>query len=211
MDWPLLASSAASDGRRSIGFSRGLSRAVGLSLATVVLSLALLHLPTTRSTNAAAIPVGPTCSLVDAIHAANTDRPMGGCPAGNGADTILLEARRYALRSEFGVPLPEVTFTALLPFLWDRSHGNGRRPHYPRRHRNLNATTSIAISGSDDIGDRFARHLRTIVRFDAVVTTIAGLEMVAMPALIVDFLGLDSTPVWARSSSWTWSAWPGGR
>jgi hypothetical protein len=33
---------------------------------------------------------GTTCSLIDAILAANTDSATGGCPAGNGADTIEL-------------------------------------------------------------------------------------------------------------------------
>ncbi|MCH8853626.1 MAG: hypothetical protein IID41_13385 [Planctomycetes bacterium] len=35
---------------------------------------------------------GPDCTLRDAITAANTDAPTGGCPAGNGADTIELPA-----------------------------------------------------------------------------------------------------------------------
>ncbi len=35
---------------------------------------------------------GPDCTLRDAITAANTDTATGGCPAGNGADTILLQA-----------------------------------------------------------------------------------------------------------------------
>ncbi len=33
---------------------------------------------------------GPDCTIRDAITAANTDTPTGGCPAGNGADTIVL-------------------------------------------------------------------------------------------------------------------------
>lgn len=33
---------------------------------------------------------GTTCTLVDAITAANNDAPTGGCTAGSGADTILL-------------------------------------------------------------------------------------------------------------------------
>jgi hypothetical protein len=35
---------------------------------------------------------GPDCTLRDAITAANTDAPSGGCPAGNGPDTIILPA-----------------------------------------------------------------------------------------------------------------------
>ncbi len=33
-----------------------------------------------------------TCTLVDAITAANTDSSIGGCPAGSGADIIQLNA-----------------------------------------------------------------------------------------------------------------------
>jgi len=56
-----------------------------LSLAGVVLALTLAHSPA----QAAAITAdGTTCTLVDAITAANTDTAKGGCPAGSGADTI---------------------------------------------------------------------------------------------------------------------------
>ena len=35
---------------------------------------------------------GPGCTLRGAIIAANTDAPVGSCPAGSGADTIELPA-----------------------------------------------------------------------------------------------------------------------
>ena len=38
------------------------------------------------------LTVGGSCSLADAISAANEDRAVGGCPAGEGADTIALTA-----------------------------------------------------------------------------------------------------------------------
>jgi len=41
---------------------------------------------------AADIVVDETCSLADAIAAANTDEAVGGCPAGAGADVITLSA-----------------------------------------------------------------------------------------------------------------------
>lgn len=40
------------------------------------------------SATAATIAVGPSCSLANAIEAANLDMPFGGCPGGSGADTI---------------------------------------------------------------------------------------------------------------------------
>lgn len=40
---------------------------------------------------------GPGCTIRDAITAANMDAPIGGCPAGMGADTIVLAAPLYSL------------------------------------------------------------------------------------------------------------------
>ena len=50
-----------------------------------------------QKVSAAVIQVDEACSLHDAIVAANTDSPAGGCPAGAGADTIQL--------SDFGRPM----------------------------------------------------------------------------------------------------------
>jgi hypothetical protein len=65
---------------------RALQRQLGLPLATLALWLALGQLPTLAAT----ITVGGPCTLVDAITAANTNAATGGCPAGSGADTIVL-------------------------------------------------------------------------------------------------------------------------
>ena len=45
---------------------------------------------------------GPTCSLREAILAANTDAAFGGCPAGGGADTIPLATGTYTLSVPVG-------------------------------------------------------------------------------------------------------------
>ena len=52
-------------------------------------SLFCLHAPLAR---AAVISVNATCSLPNAIIAANTDSAVGGCSAGSGADSITLPA-----------------------------------------------------------------------------------------------------------------------
>jgi hypothetical protein len=67
---------------------KALQRHWRLPLAGVALMLALGQNPALAAT----IPVGGNCTLVDAITAANTDTATGGCPAGNGADTIVLPA-----------------------------------------------------------------------------------------------------------------------
>jgi hypothetical protein len=67
---------------------RALQRQWKQPLAGVALWLALGQLPG----QAATIPVGGACTLTAAIAAANTDTVTGGCPAGHGADTIVLPA-----------------------------------------------------------------------------------------------------------------------
>ncbi len=56
------------------------------------------------SAAAAATQPAPVCGLYDQIIAANTDRPSGACPAGNGADTISLTEDIVLMR-----PLPVIT------------------------------------------------------------------------------------------------------
>jgi CSLREA domain-containing protein len=47
---------------------------------------------------------GGSCSLREAVQATNDDAPVGGCPAGGGADTISLAAGTYALSIPPGTP-----------------------------------------------------------------------------------------------------------
>ena len=67
---------------------RALQRQWHLPLAGVALMLALGQSPGLAAT----IPVSASCTLINAITAANTDTATGGCPAGSGADTIVLPA-----------------------------------------------------------------------------------------------------------------------
>ena len=59
----------------------------------------LIWLALTPVARAADINVSGACTLVDAITAANTDTATGGCEAGNGADTLILEPDRTSPRS----------------------------------------------------------------------------------------------------------------
>ena len=79
----------------------------------LVASFALLHAMPVVTESATEIIVGGTCSLADAIGAANNDAPAGGCPAGRGGDLILLEA--------------DITLAAELPAITTNIsiHGNG--------------------------------------------------------------------------------------
>src|SRR5437870_6874632 len=67
---------------------RALQRQWKQSLAGVALLLALGQGPALAAT----LNVnGTTCTLIDAITAANTDAATGGCVAGSGADTLVLQ------------------------------------------------------------------------------------------------------------------------
>ncbi len=69
-------------------------------LFTAILTVFLLVSPV----YAADITLSSSCSLADAIIAANNDRAEGDCPAGRGADTIIL-SQDITLRAE----LPAIT------------------------------------------------------------------------------------------------------
>ena len=64
----------------------GMSKNLFLFVFAAIYSLVLSE----QTVSAAVIRVDVTCSLHDAIIAANTDAAGGGCPAGAGADTITL-------------------------------------------------------------------------------------------------------------------------
>jgi hypothetical protein len=68
---------------------RALQRKWKQSLAGVALLLALGQTPALAATISANVT---TCTLVDAITAANSDAATGGCSAGSGTDTIRLPA-----------------------------------------------------------------------------------------------------------------------
>ncbi len=68
-------------------------RQLGLSLAGIALLLAVNGAPAGAASPTATINVdGVTCTLADAITAANTNAAVGGCTAGSGADTLNLTA-----------------------------------------------------------------------------------------------------------------------
>lgn len=60
---------------------------LSIILTAFILTIAFFILPTAQAAN---IELSDTCSLADAITAANTDKAVGECPAGDGADTIKL-------------------------------------------------------------------------------------------------------------------------
>ena len=64
-------------------------------------ALLLALMTATCQAHAATINVNAACSLADAITAANTDLAKGGCPSGNGEDSINLAAHKtYTLTAE---------------------------------------------------------------------------------------------------------------
>src|SRR2546421_4431211 len=81
-------------------------RAVSLAAVVCAFSLAMLFGLAQASAGATTIAVNTAndelavdgnCSLREAISAANADAGVDGCPAGSGADTIVVPAGTYAL------------------------------------------------------------------------------------------------------------------
>ena len=86
----------------------GMAGRAAIGSAAVVALLIASPLPSLAGRGAADAPLvvttlgdpvvaGGSCSLRDAVRAANLDAPVGACPAGHGADTIRLGAGRYVL------------------------------------------------------------------------------------------------------------------
>ena len=73
---------------------------------TLIVLIYLLIVPT-HIIHAASITVDATCSLSDAITAANTDTATGGCPAGSLHDTIIFTSNinRSDLPADFRIAL----------------------------------------------------------------------------------------------------------
>ena len=72
------------------------------TLALLIVTLILFVRPV-PGVHAASITVNASCSLDDAITAANTDRATGSCPAGSGADTITLTGNIRRVGSNQGL------------------------------------------------------------------------------------------------------------
>lgn len=96
-----------------------------LKLTRFFVSIAAICLPALLSAtiHAADITVDSSCSLADAISAANSDAATGGCPAGSDVDTIALTG--------------DVTLTAALPEIKSeiRIEGNGYTISGNERHQ----------------------------------------------------------------------------
>lgn len=63
---------------------------VGILLMLGGNNIPIAHAATINVTSTSGGTGGPSCTLRDAITAANTDTAVGSCPAGSGADTIVL-------------------------------------------------------------------------------------------------------------------------
>jgi CSLREA domain-containing protein len=90
------------------GTSRETHRRAPTKLWALVCVMALGFFVQGQAAYAATITVNTTadqfnangdCSLHEALEAANTDHAVDGCPAGRGADTIVVPAGAYALTS----------------------------------------------------------------------------------------------------------------
>ena len=93
-----------------------------VSAKNLLFSLWVLSALTAQAAHSAsiAVDVGGTCTLADAITAANTDAPVGGCPAGSGADIITLEKDVI-----LAAALPQITSAVTIEADGHKIDGNG--------------------------------------------------------------------------------------
>ena len=87
--WPRFAGYYQGLTRLPRRLRRALQRRWRRSLGGLALLCALGQAPALAATIAVD---GTACTLIDAITAANSDAPAGGCTAGSGADTLVLPA-----------------------------------------------------------------------------------------------------------------------
>lgn len=116
---------------------RAIQRKIAPSLAAAALALALGTF-SIRAVPMAAINVdGVTCTLADAITAANTDTAVNGCAAGNGDDEINLQI--------------DVTLSADLPPIYSNIilNGNDHTIDGVDTYRALNVTSPINLTIND--------------------------------------------------------------
>ena len=83
--------------------------------------------------------------LVDAITAANIDTATGGCPAGRGADTIVLPARSTQTLTAVNNDTYGLTSSSVKPRRERRSFTNGR----PKPQRLLACNCLFCTSTKD--------------------------------------------------------------
>ena len=125
-----------------------------------------------RAEAALATAVPEICPLHDQIIAANTDRAVGNCPAGNGADTIYM-IRDYTLTEPLAAIRTDITI-----------EGNGHTINGVRRHRifdvdggklTVNNVTLLRGSGTGFGGAiRLRNGGRTIVNEVDFVENVSG-------------------------------------
>ena len=115
-------------------------------IATIVLAIevALLILP---EAHAADIELSDNCSLADAITAANTDTAVGGCLAGDGADTITLSGDIMLTAA-----LPHITSEVTIDGAGYMISGNNRYRVFAVNGGNLSVNNLTITKGNADWG-----------------------------------------------------------
>ena len=101
----------------------------------------------------ATIPLSSSCSLIDAIHSANNDAAIGGCVAGNGADTIVMQPgsiHTYSSPTDIAGDISGLGQTALPSVESDITiHGNGSILERANTSERFRLLTVLGIGGRD--------------------------------------------------------------
>lgn len=115
-----------------------------VTLLIMMIAIALLILPTAQ---AADIEVSDSCSFADAINAANRDGTVGGCPAGDAADTISLSSD-----ITLAVALPHITSEITIEGRGFTISGNNRFRIFAVNGGNLTVNNLTMTRGFADWG-----------------------------------------------------------
>ncbi len=138
-------------------------------------------------------PAPPVCSLYDQIIAANTDRPSGLCPAGNGADTIFL-SEDITLNSR----LPAIASGLAIEGNGHTISGDGRFPIFTVRGTWLKINSLTLTEGSNPRGNGGA--INMLDNASVVVNNSSFISNEALNGGAITMYGRDSRLVIFDSS-----------
>lgn len=138
--------------------------AAGVQASTLLVALAGPQM------RAATLHVDENCSLVDAIGAAEADEEVGGCSAGDGADTVVLQGGVYPLASLPGEGLPVITTPVTVEGHGARLDGEGQERVLTVQGGDLTVVDATVTGGAASTGGGVSLEAGTVTLVGATVT-----------------------------------------
>ncbi|MCI0712317.1 MAG: hypothetical protein L0154_19340 [Chloroflexi bacterium] len=141
--------------------------------------------PVVRAGN---ITVNVTCTLVDAIIAANTDAPSGGCPAGSGADVITLDVNVLVAtpyQDDLGLPVITSDIT-IQSGIGDMISGNNTNMHLfvVNTPNSRLALVGLTIQDFRDLSEEIEEGITTPAGGSVIVISNSSAEVYVVNSII---------------------------